>query len=132
MPENLSQEKVVIVDTQIEYAVALMEHGYSKDQVKETFIRQGLTPDAALIGVSLAEAYRHEAYRRAQNVVRSAAFRNMAIGGGICILGILITAGAYASASGGGSYVICWGAILFGGAQFFRGWSQYNQLFDKQ
>ncbi|HLH86887.1 MAG TPA: hypothetical protein VKX28_00400 [Xanthobacteraceae bacterium] len=50
--------------------------------------------------------------------------RNMAIGGVICIIGILVTAGTYGAASsgsGGGHYVIAWGAIVFGGFQFLKG-----------
>ena len=47
--------------------------------------------------------------------------RNMAIGGVICIIGILVTAVTYGAASGGGHYVIAWGAIVFGGFQFLKG-----------
>jgi hypothetical protein len=45
----------------------------------------------------------------------------MAIGGSVCALGIVITAGTYMAASGGGAYVVTWGAIIFGGFQFLRG-----------
>jgi hypothetical protein len=38
-----------------------------------------------------------------------------------CIGGILLTVGSYSAASGGGTYVIAWGAILFGALQFFKG-----------
>jgi hypothetical protein len=52
--------------------------------------------------------------------------RNMLIGGAICAVGIAITAGTYSAASGsGGSYTICWGAIVFGFIRFisgFAGW----------
>jgi hypothetical protein len=48
--------------------------------------------------------------------------KNMLIGGGICGVGIVITAVTYSSAStGGGSYVVAWGAILFGGIRFIWG-----------
>jgi hypothetical protein len=47
--------------------------------------------------------------------------RNVIIGGIICIVGIVITVGTYSAAADGGSYTIAWGAILFGGIQFFRG-----------
>ena len=50
--------------------------------------------------------------------------RNMAIGGVICLIGILVTVGTYsaaASSRGGGHYVVAWGAILFGGIQFLKG-----------
>jgi hypothetical protein len=48
--------------------------------------------------------------------------RNMAIGGVICLVGILVTAATYGAAShGGGHYIVAWGAIVFGGLQFLRG-----------
>jgi len=51
---------------------------------------------------------------RSMNAIR---YRNAAlISGGICLLGIIITSLSFNSVSGtGGSYTICWGAILIGG-----------------
>jgi len=45
----------------------------------------------------------------------------MIIGGLFCIGGIAVTALTYSAAAGGGTYVVTWGAILFGGFRFFRG-----------
>jgi len=59
---------------------------------------------------------------------RSQGVRNMVIGGLWCVGGILVTAityGAASSGSGGGSYVIAWGAIVFGAIQFFKGVFQF-------
>jgi hypothetical protein len=42
-------------------------------------------------------------------------------GGIICAIGILVTIATYSSALSGGTYVIAWGAILFGGIRFFSG-----------
>ncbi|MGD0768489.1 MAG: SH3 domain-containing protein [Tepidisphaeraceae bacterium] len=51
--------------------------------------------------------------------------RNVLIGGGICLIGVLVTAGSYSAVSQhGGPYLVAWGAILFGGIQLFRGLSQ--------
>jgi len=47
--------------------------------------------------------------------------RNMAIGGVICLIGIVVTAATYSAASNGGHYVVAWGAIAFGALQFFKG-----------
>lgn len=47
---------------------------------------------------------------------------DMLVGALWCIGGILVTACTYsAAAEKGGSYTIAWGAILFGGIQFFKG-----------
>ncbi len=53
----------------------------------------------------------------------------MLISGGACILGIIITGATYNSASiAGGSYYICWGAIIFGGIYFINlaNWIKYR------
>jgi hypothetical protein len=54
---------------------------------------------------------------------RAMANRNMLVGGLWCVGGILVTGYTLAASSGpgGGTYVVAWGAILFGGIQFFRG-----------
>lgn len=53
---------------------------------------------------------------------------NMWIGGIVCLIGLVITIGScLAAGEGGGRYMIAWGAIIWGGIQFFRGLSQRNQ-----
>jgi hypothetical protein len=61
--------------------------------------------------------------------LRQAGHKNMMIGGLVCAAGTVITLGTLAAASGagGGSYVVAWGAIVFGGIQFFRGLGQIGQ-----
>jgi hypothetical protein len=57
-------------------------------------------------------------------IVRAAAKRMMLFGALWCIGGIAVTAITYSMASespGGGTFVIAWGAILFGFVQFLRG-----------
>ena len=49
------------------------------------------------------------------------AFVNMGIGLLIAVVGIAVTAGTYAAASGGGHYVIAWGAIAVGAWRFLVG-----------
>jgi hypothetical protein len=58
---------------------------------------------------------------------REAAVRNMVLGGIICAVGLIITVATYSAASeGGGSYVVAWGAIIFGAIRFFRGLAGYS------
>jgi len=45
----------------------------------------------------------------------------MKFGGWTCLIGGGITLLTHAIASGGGSYVVAWGAMLFGAARFIRG-----------
>ena len=64
-----------------------------------------------------------------RELLKQAGQRNMLIGGLVCVIGVVITLGTLAAASGaaGGSYIIAWGAIVFGAIQFFRGVGQTSQ-----
>lgn len=52
--------------------------------------------------------------------------RNMLYGGLWCVGGTVATVATYAAASsGGGSYFVAWGAMVFGGIQFVKGLYQF-------
>src|SRR5579872_7323138 len=51
--------------------------------------------------------------------------KNMLVGGLWCVGGTVVTVGSMVAAQGGGYYLVTWGAIVFGGIQFFRGLGQY-------
>jgi hypothetical protein len=59
---------------------------------------------------------------------------NMLIGAAICIAGIVITivTFSYAAKIGGGTYIVAWGAILFGALQFLKGAAQAGQELDAE
>ena len=50
----------------------------------------------------------------------------MLYGGLWCGGGILVTVVTYCAASGGGTYVVAWGAIVFGAIRFFQGLAGRN------
>ena len=52
---------------------------------------------------------------------RKAGVKNMLVGAAWCIGGTVITAVTYSTAKGGGTYVVAWGAIVFGAIQFLKG-----------
>ena len=56
---------------------------------------------------------------------KALARKNMISGALWCIGGIIVTAATYSASSSGGSYIIAWGAILFGALQFIQGVYQY-------
>ncbi len=67
---------------------------------------------------------KENAIQSADSGSRSDGIGSMAIGGIICLVGIVITVVSYGAASGssrGGRYVVAWGAILFGAIRFFKG-----------
>jgi hypothetical protein len=68
------------------------------------------------------------------NPVRAAAEKRMIHGAIWCIGGIVVTAVSYASAASspfGGTYIVAWGAIFFGGLRFFQGLSGRNATTNK-
>lgn len=61
--------------------------------------------------------------REQQRKKEKAARKDMLIGGLILVVGIAITVISHYRASGGGTYVVTWGAMLWGGVRFFKGMS---------
>ncbi|HEU4835114.1 MAG TPA: hypothetical protein VFS90_11885 [Pyrinomonadaceae bacterium] len=65
-----------------------------------------------------AQAVENRQYRRKQYA------RHMMTGGGLAALGLVITIGSYiaaASGEGGGSYMVMYGLVFVGGADFLYG-----------
>jgi hypothetical protein len=88
-----------------------------------------------LVPVGSQGTYTHEEVEQEpsaptpDSAAHDAANKNMLVGGLWCLGGILVTAATYGAASNnpnGGSYVVAWGAIIFGAMQFFRGLSAAN------
>lgn len=81
------------------------------------FCKSPITAEVAQ-GVMLEQADQDRVDRK------KAYLRAMLIGGGMCVLGIVITVGTLLWASmgsGGGHFVITYGFVIFGGINFFRG-----------
>jgi hypothetical protein len=98
-------------------AAQMMKNGYSEYRIEQSLVERGVPEDAARTIVSRLRSARNEAYR-------NEAYKQMAIGAVVAIIGIVVTFGTYSAAansSGGGSYVVAWGAIVFGGWRFIRG-----------
>lgn len=116
-PEPSSDDVVRAV---YEFAAERMRAGVGEGQIEQELVDKGLQPqDAKTVVQNLADA------RSA--AVRSAAKKNMLFGALWCIGGTVITVWTYQAAAnnpGGGSYVVAWGAIIFGAIQFFRGLMQ--------
>jgi hypothetical protein len=76
------------------------------------------------VGNAAAAPVIETAWRRQSN--RGAACSQMMSGLAWCVGGAVITVVSYtaaASGPGGGSYVVAWGAILFGGIRFLKGFA---------
>lgn len=86
----------------------------SAQESKTVLIEKGLRPeDADVVITNLQNQYRQEK--------QEAGNKNMLYGALWCIGGLLVTFLTYWAASGGGTYVVAWGAVIFGAIQFFKG-----------
>src|SRR5579884_2844128 len=108
-----------VVEAVYRYAAQQLHAGVAPATVEKALVEQGLSAEAAGIVVQNTR----DALANAKS---SAGQKNMLYGALWCIGGIVVTVGTYgaAASSGGGSYVVAWGAIIFGAVQFFRGLAQ--------
>jgi hypothetical protein len=114
---ELSTEQ--IVQSVYNFAAQQMRAGVAASEIESQLLNQGLDAEAAAVVVkNLVNA-------RAQ-AVRKAGQKKMLYGALWCIGGIVVTTWTHQAAmnSGGGHYVVAWGAVVFGAIQFFRGMFQ--------
>jgi hypothetical protein len=63
---------------------------------------------------------------RRDPVTKKTGTTNMLVGGAFFLVGLIITIASYSSvSSSGGTYYLCWGAIIFGAVQFVQGLIQF-------
>jgi hypothetical protein len=113
----MSVERDRITKANYELAQREMRAGKTEPQVRMALIAEGVDYQSAravaakLFGSQTRGSPEHEA-----------GTRMMLQGALLCIGGCVVTAVTYSMASkAGGSYVITWGAIVFGAIRFFRG-----------
>jgi hypothetical protein len=99
------------------YALEEKGEGRTDKEIHAAIIEKGLDEEQADMIIGSLESKAKE--------ILSAHETNMMIGGFICIAGIVITLWSYSAAfaGSGGTYVITWGAVLFGAIRFFKGMS---------
>lgn len=90
--------------------------------IRDSSGKEGFVPD----GTPMEDANRPTQV----DVSMARAKRDMIVGGLWCGGGAAVTAVTYANASGGGTYVVTWGAIIFGGFQFLKGLGGYISAHD--
>jgi hypothetical protein len=96
-------------------AVNRLISGTSPDDVAETMKQSGLGEEEAWVTVT---GFRVEIAQAKLD----AAKKNVRNGALWCVGGLLVTGISYSMVSeGGGSYFVCWGAVIFGGIQLIRG-----------
>ncbi len=124
-----------VVQAIFAYAMELKASGLTKWQIEAKLVEKGLDREAASTvtnkifnpSPNFASSSRGQMrYTAPQRRSGSSGFTNMLIGGGLAVAGIVVTLYTYSAASeGGGRYVVWWGAVIFGGIQFFKGLGQF-------
>lgn len=110
-----SEEEVV--EAVYAFAAEQMQNGASEEEIVSMLEGEGLDQEAARKVVENLTSMRSEA-------LRSSGTKNMIYGALWCVGGIAVTVATYNAATSGGTYVVAWGAILFGAIQFIRGFMQ--------
>jgi hypothetical protein len=101
------------------FAGQQLRNGVAPTVIEKGLTERGLDAEAAAIVTS-------NLMQAKARALKNAGRKNMLYGALWCIGGIVVTVLSYQAAAnaGGGRYVLAWGAILFGGMQFFRGMIQ--------
>ncbi len=113
--ENQNDSQQNAVNQIYNFAANLMiKEKKSASETKNVLISKGLDEASASIVVTNLEQQIIKARKERAN-------KDMIYGALWCIGGTIVTVVTYSAASGGGTYVIAWGAILFGAIQFIKG-----------
>ena len=116
-PRLTDEEHRLLIQDAYKRAANMMQAGVAKDHVRKVLSGKGLNQEEVNTIMGTLIRLEREAINKSAN-------RNIIIGGVIMVIGIVVTAGSYMMAEGGGRYVIAWGAVIFGGIQFLRGMGQ--------
>jgi hypothetical protein len=100
-----------------QYTASLMRSGTKTEVIHQNLVQRGLTDEQANIVLNNLQKARKKALAEIGQ-------RDLLLGGGICLLGIVVTVATFSAAQNGGTYVVAWGAIIFGAIRFFRGLSR--------
>jgi hypothetical protein len=103
-----------VVEAMYMFAAEQMKSGVAPHTITSMLVDKGLDRETAGVVVSNLTRMRSQARR-------DGATKNMIFGALWCVGGIVVTAVTYSAAMNGGTYVVAWGAIVFGAIQFFRG-----------
>ncbi len=111
--DNLTQDEQKVLQDLYQYVVEQLFHLERNSQdVKADLVAKGLDAETADIIIQNVK-------EQIVKAKKEQASKDILYGALWCIGGIAVTALTYSG--GGGRYVVAWGAILFGGIQFFKG-----------
>ena len=100
-----------------EYVIEEKAAGASDAMILEGLTQQGLTTEAATAIIDALEEVATARLKRAKD--------NATLGACFCIGGIILTIVTFSAATtSGGTFLICWGPVIFGGIRWNKGITQ--------
>lgn len=113
--EKENDENINAIEQVYEYAANLLfKENKSIAETKAAIISNGISEEIATLVVS-------NIIRQIKEAKTERAKKDITYGAIWCVGGIIVTAVTYSAASGGGTYVVAWGAILIGAIQLIKG-----------
>jgi hypothetical protein len=103
-----------IVEADYTRAAEQLRQGVARSEIEAALTERGLSAEKAATVANDLE-------QRTASAAKIAGRKNMLYGSLWCAGGVAATAATYRAAGDGGTFVIAWGAMLFGGIQFIRG-----------
>ncbi len=101
------------------YAFDEKKEGTSNEEIHKGLIERGLDEQHSTFVIKTLESKAKEVLDEHDT--------DMLRGGLTCAVGLIITVWTYTSALNGGTYLVAWGAIIFGAIRFFRGMSNTDK-----
>ena len=95
------------------YAFEEKNEGTSSEEIQKGLMERGLDEQHAALIIKTLESKATE--------ILDAHNTDMLRGALTCFFGLVITVWTYTSALHGGTYLVAWGAIIFGAIRFFKG-----------
>lgn len=114
MEQNQLESEKTVNELYVYVANRIVKDNRAGYQVKTELMEKGMPEEAVNKIVDHVEQQIYQARR-------DRASKDMLYGALWCIGGTVVTVATYSAASGGGRYVVAWGAIIFGAIQFFKG-----------
>ncbi|MEZ4370352.1 MAG: hypothetical protein R3B07_05985 [Polyangiaceae bacterium] len=107
-------------DERFDYVVKQMDAGVPRQDIVKLMVARGRNQADAEHAVA-------EVYAALDSELEEAGRRNVRHGAGWLVVGVILTLISYFATGPGGTFIVTWGAILYGGIQFFKGRRQLKR-----
>jgi len=103
-----------------EFCFSALEDRKTFNQILEGLMSMGLDKGQSLNALNILDEKIQENIKQSE--------REEAYGGIICFLGIAVTILTFSFSKQTGSFIVAWGAIIFGGIRFFKAVNKLNRF----